>query len=106
MKRVAITQSDVGARYDSHANPPGLTLETDVPSKSSGKSSGRMTSNTGSKTSSARKATTAARLAMAQHRGTSARLLLAAELHHASGHDGLGGDDDMVIAKTRVGCLQ
>ena len=35
----------VGARYDSHANPPGLTLETDVPGKSSGKSSGRMTSN-------------------------------------------------------------
>jgi hypothetical protein len=35
----------VGARYDSQANPPGLALETDVPQKSSGKSSGRLTAN-------------------------------------------------------------
>lgn len=35
----------VTSRYDSHANTPGLTLETDVPAKSSGKASGRMTSN-------------------------------------------------------------
>jgi hypothetical protein len=37
--------SAVTSRYDSHANTPGLTLETDVPAKSSGKASGRMTSN-------------------------------------------------------------
>ena len=59
---------------------------------------------TGSRTSSARKAPTApectnypravrhgARPAVAQHGVASARLLLAAELHHASRHDGVGG---------------
>ncbi len=37
--------ASVGARYDSHANPQGLTLESDVPAKSSGKTSGRMTAS-------------------------------------------------------------
>jgi hypothetical protein len=35
----------VTARYDSHADPPGMSLETDVPAKSSGKASMRMTSS-------------------------------------------------------------
>jgi len=39
------SSSAVTARYDSHANTPGLTLETDVPAKSSGKASGRMTAS-------------------------------------------------------------
>src|SRR5512142_324536 len=37
--------SAVTSRYESHANVPGLTLEADVPAKSSGKASGRMTAS-------------------------------------------------------------
>jgi hypothetical protein len=35
----------VTTRYESHANPPGMSLETDVPQKSSGKASMRMTAS-------------------------------------------------------------
>jgi len=35
----------VTARYESHANPPGMSLEADVPAKSSGTASMRMTSS-------------------------------------------------------------
>jgi len=41
-------EGDVGSvtsRYDSHNNPPGITLESDVPAKSAGKSSGRFTAS-------------------------------------------------------------
>lgn len=37
--------TNVTSRYDSHANPPGMSLETDVPQKSSGKASMRMTAS-------------------------------------------------------------
>ncbi len=35
----------VTSRYDSHANPPGMSLEADVPQKSKGQASMRMTSS-------------------------------------------------------------
>lgn len=37
--------TSVTSRYDSHANPPGMSLESDVPQKSSGKASMRMTAS-------------------------------------------------------------